>query len=120
MNSSPSVEAALIDAADTFRDSMEALYELITLVNESAEQLDNTKTSFERRLQLADPSVEDPGELYAAIDGAIEQALNAHHEALSADRGDGLKSEVEDGADADTAKPDEPVAIELDLTPVAT
>lgn len=75
MDSSPSIEVALVEAADTFRDSMEALYELVTLVNESAERLDNAKSTFERRFEIADPSVDDPGALYDGINEIIDGQL---------------------------------------------
>lgn len=55
---------------------MEALYELVDLVQESADELDGAKASFTRRMQLADPAVEDPESLGSAIADALEKAFD--------------------------------------------
>src|SRR4051794_9914186 len=68
-------EETLIRSAQEFRDSMQALYELVALVDESADQLDDLKASFERRMLLAHPSVADPGALHDRLKAAIEDAV---------------------------------------------
>ncbi|MFL0278258.1 hypothetical protein [Mycobacterium sp. SMC-19] len=101
-----SLNQSLIESAQEFRDSIEALIELAALVDDSARRLDDDKASFERRLLLAHPSLDDAGRLYERLISKLESALQSARRSR----------QNQTSSEEKTAPTNNEIAIEIDLS----
>jgi hypothetical protein len=71
-----SLDRSLIESAEAFRDTIEALNELVVLVDDSAHMLDDRRASLERRLSVEHPSLDDPGQILDQFRSVLKATKN--------------------------------------------